>query len=249
MANERLRSSIAAAGLTIEAVAKQLVVDPKTVDRWIRGRQPRTTLRWDLAALLKQDEAYLWPELLDDAKVQAASDAEFVRLYPHRGMVPPATWTQLVDNAKDCLDVLVYSGLFLFDNRPDLADALIERAKAGVRVRFLVGDADSPEIRRRSEEEGIGTDGLPGRIHATLSYLSKAVGTPGIEIRRHDTILYNSIFRSDITMLVNPHVYGSGAPANPVIHLQRVPGGRMFDHYQSSFEKVWEAAKPKESTS
>ncbi len=67
-------------------------------------------------------------------------------------------------------------------------------------------------------------------------------------MRLHETILYNSIYRSDSTMLVNPHVYGSGAPFNPVIQLQRVPGGRMFDHYQASFDKVWDVAKPLDST-
>ena len=43
-------------------------------------------------------------------------------------------------------------------------------------------------------------------------------------------------------MLVNTHVYGSPAGHNPVIHLQRVAGGRVFDTYQRSFERVWAQA-------
>jgi hypothetical protein len=27
-----------------------------------------------------------------------------------------------------------------------------------------------------------------------------------------------------------------------VLHLRRLPGGRLFDHYQASFERVWEQA-------
>lgn len=249
MPNERLRSAIASAGITVESLAARVEVNQKTVERWISlGRLPHRTHRWNTAEVLGRDETYLWPELLNDERVTGASDAEFVRLYPHRGAVPPTLWTQLVDDARDVIDVLVYSGLFLVDSRPDLAETLIAKAHDGVRIRLLFGDPASSEVRRRSEEEGIGPDGLPGRLRTTLSYLRTAFGTPGIEVREHQTILYNSIYRSDTTMLVNPHAYGSGAPFNPVIHLQRVPGGRMFDHYQSSFEKVWDVGKPREST-
>jgi len=27
-----------------------------------------------------------------------------------------------------------------------------------------------------------------------------------------------------------------------VLHLRRLPGGQLFDHYQASFERVWEQA-------
>ncbi|MPY97958.1 MAG: XRE family transcriptional regulator [Actinophytocola sp.] len=248
MPNERLRGCISAAGLTIDAMASHVGVDRKTVERWISTeRTPHRSHRWKAAALLEQDETYLWPSLSSDARVQGASDAEFVQLYPHRGAVPHDMWQRIVDDATDSIDILVYSGLFLVDNRPDFTDVLAEKASNGVRVRLLFGDPDSGEVKRRSEEEGIGVDGLSGRIRITLSYIAKVVGTPGIEVRLHDTILYNSIYRSDTTMLVNPHVYGSGAPFNPVMHLQRVPGGRMFDHYQTSFDRTWEAGKPLET--
>jgi len=61
---------------------------------------------------------------------------------------------------------------------------------------------------------------------------------------KHSTTLSNSIYRSDATMLVNMHMYGSGAPANPVMHLQRVAGGRLFESYRRSVESVWEVAVP-----
>lgn len=249
MTNERLRGCIAANDLTIDSVASHVGVDRKTVERWITTeRVPYRHHRWETAALLNQTETYLWPTLLDDTRVQAAADAEFVHLYPHRGAVSHDMWTKLVDDASDSLDILVYSGLFLIDNRPDITDVLATKARNGLRVRLLFGDPDSTEVTRRGEEEGIGSTGLSGRIQVTLSYMSKLVGTPGIDIRLHTTILYNSIYRSDATMLVNPHAHGSGAPFNPVIHLQRVPGGRMFDHYQASFDQVWETGKPLETT-
>jgi hypothetical protein len=71
VANERLRSCIAGARLTIPDVAAQVGVDPKTVERWIiLGRVPHRSHRWATASLLGTDEAYLWPEVMDDARTQ-----------------------------------------------------------------------------------------------------------------------------------------------------------------------------------
>jgi hypothetical protein len=67
---------------------------------------------------------------------------------------------------------------------------------------------------------------------------------PCVEFRLHGTTLYNSIYRADDEMLVNGHVYGVGAYLAPVMHLQRVPGGELFDTYAESIERVWEAARP-----
>ena len=67
MANERLRSCITGAHLTIAEVAAQVGVDPKTVERRIvLGRIPHRSHRWATASLLGTGEAYLWPELADE---------------------------------------------------------------------------------------------------------------------------------------------------------------------------------------
>jgi len=243
--NERLRGCISAAGLTVAELAQQVGVNRKTVERWITtNRLPYREHRWKTATILGRDETYLWPELNDDPVTQRAWNAEFVQIYPNRGCVPYTTWVRLIDGATEALDILAYAGKFLFDSRPDLADVLIEKAKAGTRIRLLFGDPDFSEVRRRSEEEGLPASALSTRIDIVLNYVRKAINAPGIEVRLHDTPLYNSIFRSDTTMLVNLHTYGSGTPFNPVLHLQHVPGGRIFDHYQQSFHKVWDAAKP-----
>jgi hypothetical protein len=96
-------------------------------------------------------------------------------------------------------------------------------------------------VRRRGEEERIG-DGLAARVRLGLLYLQDAIGAPGVELRFHATTLYNSIYRFDDDMLVNAHVYGAPAAHSPVLHLRRLPGGQLFDHYQASFERVWEQA-------
>jgi hypothetical protein len=90
-------------------VAAQVGVDPKTVERWIvLGRVPHRSHRWATASLLGTDEAYLWPEIADDRRTQAASTAELVTLYPNRGAVPGALWRSLLDGSADRIDVLVF---------------------------------------------------------------------------------------------------------------------------------------------
>ena len=65
---------------------------------------------------------------------------------------------------------------------------------------------------------------------------------PGVELRTHATTLYNSIYRFDQDLLVNGHAFGAPAAQSPVLHLRRVPGGRVWDHYMRSFEEVWKIA-------
>jgi len=43
-------------------------------------------------------------------------------------------------------------------------------------------------------------------------------------------------------MMVNPHVWGQPASANPILHLRRLDGAGWFDRYAESFDAVWETA-------
>jgi hypothetical protein len=64
------------------------------------------------------------------------------------------------------------------------------------------------------------------------------------QIRLHSTVLYNSLYRGDDQLLVNAHLYGTGAPNAPVLHLRRVASGDMVTMYTDSFDRIWAAAVP-----
>jgi len=244
MANERLRSCLAAAALTATDLAAHVGVDVKTVERWIiKGRVPYRAHRTATADLLRTTEAYLWPDVLDDPRATSTSRAELVTLYPHRGAVPKDLWMQLIEAAQERIDILVYAGLFLPDGHPELSKVLITKAEQGTAIRLALGDPDCDAVRLRGDEEHIG-EGMAARVRLSLAYLQEAIGTPGIELRLHATTLYNSIYRFDADMLVNAHAYGSPAAQSPVLHLRRLAGGWLFDHYQASFEQVWAQASP-----
>lgn len=245
MSNERLRGAIIAAGLTPDETAARLGVDPKTIQRWItKERLPHRSHRLSAASLLQVNETYLWPEVIHDGRTVSVSWAELVEFFPSRSAVPLNQWVSLIEDARECLDFLAFAGLFL-PEQVDLVPRLLQRAAFGVHVRVLLGDPDSDAVALRGEEERL-HEGMAHRVRLSLRYLEQLQNVPGIELRLHDTTLYASIFRADDRVLVNTHAYGAPAAQSPVLHLQRVPGGRVFDHYMSSFDRVWSRGRATE---
>lgn len=238
MVNERLRRCMLRAGLGTEALAEMAEVSTKTVERWVRGEvvpYPRT--RYRVAAILQEDESYLWPDAVNRSSL---AGAELVASYPRRSEVPRHLWTELLGRARRTVNLLAFAGLFLTEEYPDWTPLLASRAEAGVRVRLLLGDPDGASLAARDAEYRIG-GGVAGRVRAVLDYYQPLAGLA--EIRLHDTPLYNSIYRFDDEMIVNTHVYGILAAYTPSLHLRRVDGA-YFSTYLESFERVWAMARP-----
>ncbi|MGA5424596.1 helix-turn-helix domain-containing protein [Streptomyces lavendulocolor] len=242
MSNERLRSALLARGMTVQGLADEIGVNPKTIERWItQGKVPYRRHQYATATALKVDVTTLWD---DSRAVDSATDltkAEIVAVYPHRHTVPPGLWRELYARAESNLDVLVYSGLFLSED-PSFLDLLKRKAEATTQVRILLGDPDCESVRQRGIDEGHRI--MDGKIrNALVNYRPLFTSHPEIRFRLHATTLYNSIYRSDDEMLVNPHVYGIGAYMAPVFHLRRMPGGGLFDTYANSIEQTWGGAR------
>lgn len=240
MANERLRSALTTRGLTARRAAEQLDVDPKTVERWIAGRVPHRSHRQKLAGMLAENETYLWPEA-DSGRELTTSQAELVTLYPHRSDVPRDVWRRLLSEVAEQLDVLVYAGLFLREQFPDLTELLRGRLASGCQIRVALGDPDSDAVRLRGIEERYG-DGIDSRARVVLKHYQPLLGTAGFTLATHGTTLYNSIYRFDDEILVSPHLWGANAYLAPVLHLRRVAGGTLFTTYVENFEAVWATA-------
>ena len=107
------------AGFSVETLAEAAGVTGKSVQRWVAGEVtpfPRTRFR--VAALLKEDEGYLWPQAVNHA---ALVGAELVATYPRRTDVPAHLWTDLLRAAGRSVDVLAFAGLFLTEEHSGLA--------------------------------------------------------------------------------------------------------------------------------
>ncbi|MFJ1707154.1 helix-turn-helix domain-containing protein [Kitasatospora sp. NPDC088346] len=243
MANERLRSALVSRGVKEEDLAEHAGVDARTVERWItKGREPYRKHRQATAAFLGFEEDYLWPNAKPEEQRIDAADAEIVHVYPHRSSVPPDLWLTFAERATSELGILVHAGVHLAEN-PRWHRLLRTKADAGVRIRILLGDPDSPEVARRGEEEEIG-EGVAYKVREVIKLYRPLYGVPGIEFRSHRSTLHNSLYRSDDELLVNTQIYGISAPLTPVLHLRRVAGALLVLSYQESFDKVWARAEP-----
>lgn len=240
--NERLRTVMLRTGTTVDELALCCGVDAKSAERWItQGRVPHRRHRWAAAARLGADEAWLWPDAVP-AREQAGQ-SELVHLYPDRASVPRETWLRLLEEARDDVCVLVMSGTFYAQAQPRVARQLAAAAGRGVRVRLCFGDPDSEAVATRGREENIG-DTLAAKIRSSLTYYRDIAASGDVEVRLHPCTLYASMFRYDDQIMVNPHAFGEPASANPTLHLRRLDGGQVADHYMDSFERVWDTAKP-----
>lgn len=236
MTNERLRGALLNAGMTAAALAEVVRVDPKSVSRWLtEGRVPHPATRQHVAAVLQQQETYLWPTLLiDTAGDGGAGVGGIDRVWPMRCTISSETWHDLFNRATRQIDVLVYAGAFLIEAL-DLADVLVWKAAKGTRIRVLVADPASPAVRLRAAE--LSADWLPQRCQSTLDYLRRV---EGISLRPHGVSHYASLFRFDDLLLANTHADGIWACHSPVLQLHRSSSGPLFDFYTRAFDGTWD---------
>lgn len=241
MRNERLVAAMRSSGVSQVRLASAVGVDPKTVERWItQGRTPHPRHRAVAAELLGCDQSGLWD--VEQTRPDGIPE-EVMALYPHRADTPKELWLNLLQSAQRDIWLLANASLFLPEENPVAIETLREKAAAGVAVRILLGDPDSPAAELRGEEERL-YDAIPGRIRMAIAYYRPLLGKPGIDFRQHATALYNSIFVFDDQMLINQHVYGAYGYIAPILHLRRTTGHDLFETYERSFERVWETAQP-----
>ena len=245
MANERLRRAIQQAGLRLEDVAEHVEIDVKTAERWItKGRLPHARNR-----------------VADRAAAAASTSSTCGRSSPRsdRPRRATASWcgstriaarfrtsggTSCSRRRRERLDVLVLRGAV-----PAGRPIGSRRRWSGGRPRRAsrCGCCTAIPTARRSR------CGVPRRASATgwprgsgwrwrtCARRSRSPASPcGCTARRSTT-------RSTATTTScwSTRTRTASRPAkSPVLHLRRFAGGRLFDHYMASFERVWEAARP-----
>jgi hypothetical protein len=241
--NERLRLAIIKSGMTAVSLATAAGVDPKTCERWIaHGRTPHRTNAIRAAKALSEDVSYLWPDI-EGGKRQPGTHPDMVAVYPARSSAPLDVWRAIFERAEQRIGILVYAAVFLHELWPDFNRLLRERAGQGCQVTVLIGDPASEAVALRGREEKYG-HGIESRCRQALMHYEPLIGLDGIEILKHGTTLYNSIYMGDDIMIVNTHRYAMNAYATPVLHLRRAVDGGLFDGYADSFDQVRRLSRP-----
>ncbi len=169
MANERLRTALARDRWSVSGFADALSVDHKTVERWItKDRTPHRKTAIAAARLLKEDPGYLWPDF-GRRVVSDETHGEVITIYTERSSVPNSLWLSLLRAATDSVDILVYAGLHLPEANPAWPQEIKKKCEESVSVRIAFGDPESPQVRARGDEEGVGA-GLAARINYALAW-------------------------------------------------------------------------------
>lgn len=245
MSNERLRTAMYRAKVSVDTLSDRVGVDRKTVLRWLAGREPQPRLRWAVADLLGTEAHYLWPATGRNGQ---RAWADLVAAYAYRAQLTPTLWWELLTHADRQLDLFGYTLFFLHEQHPGLVDLLRAKGTAGCAVRILVGDPDCPQVAAREEEERIGVT-LGARIRTSLQYFADLADAVGVEVRLQDVPLYNSVYRFDEQMLVTPHLYGTPGSHAPLLHLRRVEDDGLFARFAGHAEALWVISRPAELSS
>jgi len=202
---------------------------------------PYPSSRAALADLVGADEADLWPES-GGPLTNRTRPEELGTVYPHRWAIPRDVWKRFFEPAEHEIGILAYSALFLAEDAGLLA-IIADKARSGVRVRLALGDPDGACVARRGQEEGIG-DAIAAKVRNALTLYRAALKVENVEIRLHDTVLYNSLYCADDRLFVNQHVYGLLAAHAPMFCFRASENDNMAAAYLSSFERVWDTAAP-----
>lgn len=229
-----LRRAMYDANLTDVDVSVKLVVDPKTVRNWMRGQMPHRRTREALTRLLGVEEEVIWPE--HPSMGENSRPAEIAGVYPRRTSISSQNWLSFFESAKAEIGILAYSALFLAEDARVIR--LLREKSVSVRIRIALGAPDGTNVVERGIEEEIG-EAMAAKIRNSLALLEPLLSRDGVELRLHDTVLYNSMYRSDDQLLVNQHSYGIPAAQSPVYHYRHSDDSEMFDSYVTSFEAVW----------
>ncbi|MFJ9447245.1 helix-turn-helix domain-containing protein [Kitasatospora sp. NPDC101235] len=232
--NARLRAALVASGMTIEGLAHEVGMDPRTVERWLNepGRTPYARHAHQVAQLLHVDPYEIWPTLGNRRKTSAQPRDEMLAWYPTRGTVPAALWATLLRGAVDRIDLALSCGLFLADAVPDLVELLTERAAAGTRVRLALPDPTQAATQNEATRLLLVED-----LYTALQHV------PGVRMVRHGGIA-NDVVRADEQLLVMPRVDGCPPAAAPVLHLKRLDHAPLTGAYLLGLDHVFTTAVP-----
>ncbi|MFB7518049.1 DUF5919 domain-containing protein [Streptomyces sp. NPDC056144] len=242
--NHGLRHALARAKMTESQLAQACGVDPKTVSRWIAdpSRIPHARHRWAACEALGEEESGLWPTAVRSA-LRTGPDREIVQVFPYRSAAPASLWRSLIAKARHELTFAGYTNYFLWLEQANLADVLRRKARTGCRVRFLIGDPESPVTRAREAEEAVPLT-LSTRIAVTTSALRRlretGVQEDGNVEGRFETGHVNlSVFRFDDEMIVTPILARRVGHDSPMLHLRRSQADGMFDRFVDHVEELW----------
>jgi lambda repressor-like predicted transcriptional regulator len=252
LSNERLRAAIHQAGISVDQLAAEIDADPKTVRRWIAGREPRRFYRTRVARRLGTTEAELWPDL--DLRVEGRDErGEILAAYAHANDLTAPDWRPLLTAATRQIDLLDLTLAEVLPS-PGTPELLAEKAQAGCEVRLLLSAPDSAHLALADSEldEDISLLDIPAsarEVERSLAIAAPLTAIDAVEVRTFIAGRFNTILRFDDEMLVALHLYATPTDRAPLLHLKRHSDHGLFEQFAGHFDQVWQDGRPASATS
>lgn len=247
MSNERLRAAIHQAGIEVEDLAARIGADPKTVRRWIAGRDARGYYRTRVARELGTTEAELWPEL--DLRVEGRDErSEILGAYAHANALAAPDWRALLQHARHEVDLLDFTLAEILPTAGTV-ESLAQKAAAGCEVRLLLSAPDSAHLALADAEQGedISLLDIPESardVERSITIAEELATGEAIEARTFIAGRFNTILRFDDEMLVILHLYATSGESAPLLHLKHHSDHGLFEQFSAHFDALWQDAKP-----
>lgn len=223
MPNENLKDAIQDAGLTLEAFAEVIQVDPKTVSRWVAGTTtPYRRHRAAISSALNLTEQDLWPNdrtnPADNTPMgQAAGACDVTGTWAHADDNNAPDVLSFIQRTTGPIDVL--DSCCGIPITTKITDALLARADAGRHVRVLA-DGQAPRWEPLLEHP-----------HAEV-YLAEIPGEYWL-IKTENQML----------LTINLEHQPDGGPPPPILELTATLDEGLFARLTSRFEELWELTK------
>ena len=112
-------------------------------------------------------------------------------------------------------------------------------------MRICLRDPDGQVTAERSAREDA-SDAKAAGIREALALFGQLRESPGVEIRLHRAVLYNSIYRADDQILLSQHIYSIPDERTPVLYLRSAVDGDLVATYLDAFDRIWTSAVPLE---
>lgn len=218
-----------------------------TLSGYFVSNESWATIVMSIGASIIASSAVVYIDSFYEVKFRAIRDImekwKLAAIYKTRGAMNADCDTAQAEAKKE-IDVI---GFGLSSWRDSSTDEIKELLKKGVKIRIMTPNPESPFVLQRARDEGQADDSIRHSINKLIEWGAELRDAGGnIEIRTYDWLPMDFYFRIDGVLFIGPYLYSKGSQQTVTFKFEK--DGVMYAEYTAYFERVWNAAEPKDNT-
>lgn len=218
-----------------------------TLSGYFVSNESWATIVMSIGASIIASSAVVYIDSFYEVKFRAIRDImekwKLAAIYKTRGAMNADCDTAQAEAKKE-IDVI---GFGLSSWRDSSTDEIKELLKKGVKIRIMTPNPESPFVLQLARDEGQADDSIRHSINKLIEWGAELRDAGGnIEIRTYDWLPMDFYFRIDGVLFIGPYLYSKGSQQTVTFKFEK--DGVMYAEYTAYFERVWNAAEPKDNT-